>query len=96
VTRRRKNASDPTWAGFHDTGNIWGVFAQRLGKYSLPNLALRCCRMQTNPGLKGEWGGMAALPAARVQTGELTGGRLVGEGRIKHLDPRPRVPASLF
>jgi hypothetical protein len=52
--------------------------------------------MQTNPGLKGEWGGMAALPAARVQTGELTGGRLVGEGRIKHLDPRPRVPASLF
>lgn len=53
VTRRRKNASDPTRARFRDAGNIWGVCAGRLGKYLLPNLARRCPRIQTHAGLNG-------------------------------------------
>lgn len=58
----KKNVSDPTWAAFRSTGNIWEVFSWRLGKFLLPKLALRCSRTQTNLGLKsGRRGWQACL-----------------------------------
>lgn len=91
----KKNVSDPTWAAFRSTGNIWEVFSWRLGKYLLPNLALRCSRTQTNLGLKSG-AGVGRPACCLVPTGGLAGGRQLGEGRIKHLVPRLRLLASLF
>lgn len=99
VTRRRKNASDPTWARFRGTGNIWGTFSPSIWESTyFRTWRERRARIQTNPGLGRGMGreGVAALPAARVPAGELTGGQRLGAGRIKHLEPGPRVRASLF
>lgn len=97
VTRRRKNASDPTWARFRDAGNIWGTFSPGVWE-STSELGARASYDPDKPRPEGGWGreGTAVLPAASLLTGELTGGKRSGEGQIKHLEPGPRVLASLF
>lgn len=97
MTRRRKNASDPTWARFRDAGNIWGTFSPGAGE-STSELGATASYDPDKPRPEGGGGQErpAVLPAAGVLTAELTGGERLGEGQIKRLEPGPRVLASLF